>query len=65
LLTKTETLKISGIPKLYDLVKNEKGKFLVLEVLGPDLETLFQKCGRKFSLSTTTLIALRMLELLE
>jgi casein kinase 1/casein kinase 1 epsilon len=46
-------------------VKNEKGKFLVLEVLGPDLETLFQKCGRKFSLSTTTLIALRMLELLE
>lgn len=46
-------------------IEKPSGKYLIFEKLGPNLEELFQKCGRKFSLKTTIQIAVRMLELIE
>ena len=54
-----------GIPKVYDLFEKPSGNYLVLEMLGPNLEVLWEKCGKKFSLKTTLQIAIRMLDLIE
>ncbi len=50
-------MSVVGFPKVY-WYGSENGKnIVVMEYLGPTLETLFQYCGRKFSLKTQLLIA--------
>lgn len=39
-------------------------KVLVMDLLGPSLESLFQDCGRRFSLPTVAMLALQMVRLL-
>ena len=46
-----------GIPKIYYYHEIEKYSCLVLELLGKNLETIFNNLGRKFSLKTTLLLA--------
>lgn len=56
-----------GIPKLY-YFRNIPGRpvhALVMELLGPSLESLFNKCDRKFSLQTTLMIARQLVERIE
>lgn len=38
---------------------------MVMEVLGPSIEALFQFCGRKFSIKTAALLALQFIDRLE
>lgn len=54
-----------GIPKVYYAGQADQSNFLVMDLLGPSLEQLFQKCKQKFSLKTVLLLADQMITQLE
>lgn len=56
---------MSGIPNTYGLYDYGKNKVLAMENMGPSLENLFRRCGKKFSLKTTLMIADQILRLIE
>ena len=41
-----------GIPILFDFIPLNNNNYMMMELLGPSLEDLFNSCGRKFSLKT-------------
>jgi len=54
-----------GIPKVYNFIQTEDYNIMIMELLGPCLETIFDKCDRKFSLSTMFKLSLDMFYLIE
>jgi serine/threonine protein kinase len=59
-----------GIPEVYKYIPDYKlshGTFniLVMQLLGPSLEDLFQRCKQKFSLKTTLQLAIQLTETIE
>ena len=54
-----------GIPSIYYFGKEGSHYILVMDRLGQNLEELFTKCGRRFSMQTTLLLADQMLTVLE
>lgn len=50
-----------GIPHAYYHGQEGMHNVLVIDLLGPSLEDLFEWCGRKFSIKTTCLIAKQMI----
>ena len=50
-----------GIPELYWCGTQGNYNILIIELLGPSLESLFNSCHRKFSLKTTAMIADQMI----
>jgi len=55
----------NGIPHVKWLGNDSSYNILVMDYLGPSLEDLFNFCSRKFSLKTTLLIALQMMDIIE
>ena len=51
-----------GVPKIYWSGVQDDYNVLVIEMLGPNLENLFNLCGRQFSLKTTLIIAQELIK---
>ena len=49
-----------GIPYAYSFEQDELYSMLVIELLGPTLEQLFNACGRRFQTKTVCLVAKQM-----
>jgi serine/threonine protein kinase len=54
-----------GIPKTYDYLQSSDYNIMVMQLLGPSLEDLFNKYNRKFQLATVYKIGLQIVTLLE
>ena len=55
---------IVGIPQVYYFGQEGLHNILVIDLLGPSLEDLFDMCGRKFSIKTCCMVAKQMVCLL-
>ena len=58
-MTLTDTAS-DGFPRIYTFGEIDFHKVLVMDLLGPSLETLFQSCGRCFSIKTVAMLAQQM-----
>ncbi|AWU73894.1 uncharacterized protein C5L36_0A04910 [Pichia kudriavzevii] len=54
-----------GIPNAYYFGQEGLHNILVIDLLGPSLEDLFDWCGRKFSVKTVVQVAVQMITLIE
>ncbi|ODV67016.1 hypothetical protein HYPBUDRAFT_92145, partial [Hyphopichia burtonii NRRL Y-1933] len=54
-----------GIPNAYYFGQEGLHSILVIDLLGPSLEDLFDWCGRRFSVKTVVQVAIQMLTLIE
>lgn len=54
-----------GIPHIYSISSNEKGNYIVIDLLGKSLESLLNICHRKPSLKTVLMLADQMIASIE
>ncbi|KAL7915963.1 casein kinase 1 [Trichoderma velutinum] len=54
-----------GIATFHDNGRQEPHEFMVCELLGASLQSIFYRCGKKFSLKTTLMLADQLIERLE
>ena len=52
---------IVGVPKIYHFGREGDYNVMVIDMLGPSLEDLFEYCRRKFTLKTVLMLAIQML----
>ena len=53
---------IAGVPSAYYFGQEGSHNVLVLDMLGPSLEDLFDMCNRKFSIKTVAMLARHMVK---
>jgi casein kinase 1 len=54
------TPSLDGVPQVYYFGQEGLHNILVIDLLGPSLEDLFDMCGRKFSIKTVVMTAKQM-----
>mgnify|MGYP003386458446 CR=1 FL=1 len=55
----------TGLPKIYDYLQSPDYNIMVMQLLGPSLEDLFNKYNRKFTLPTVFMLANQLIYLLK
>jgi casein kinase 1 len=56
---------MEGIPRVYGLYDYGKSRVMAMDQMGPSLESLFRRCGKKFSLKTVLMLADQILRIIE
>lgn len=56
----TCSCEIAGIPQVHHFGQEGLHNVLVIDLLGPNLEDLFDMCGRKFTIKTVCMAAKQM-----
>lgn len=51
---------LAGVPNAYYFGQEGLHNVLVIDLLGPSLEDMFDICGRKFSTKTVAMLAINM-----
>lgn len=54
-----------GFAKVYSYGQQDQSYFMAMELMGPSLADLFQFCGNRFSLKTTLMIGIQLLQRFE
>lgn len=54
---------LRGIPRAYFYGQEALFNFMIMEYLGPSLEDLFDRCGRRFSVKTVSFLAIQMVKI--
>lgn len=57
--------EITGIPNVYNFIETEEYNIMIMELLGPSLESIYENCGRKFSLNTMFKLSIDIFSLIE
>lgn len=52
--------RVAGVPQVYYFGQEGLHNILVIDLLGPSLEDLFDMCGRKFTVKTVVMTAKQM-----
>lgn len=58
-----KSLYLAGVPQVYHFGQEGLHNVLVIDLLGPNLEDLFDMCGRKFTIKTVCMAAKQMVSL--
>ena len=61
----TENGHLFGLPRIFDYFETSEYNVMVMELLGPDLDTLFKKCNKSFSVKTVCYIGIQLLHRIE
>jgi len=56
---------VENIPRVYDFKTSDTNQIMVMELLGPSVDSMFRYCGKTFSMKTICMLAKRMIRLLE
>jgi len=56
---------VDNIPRVYDFKSSDTNQIMVMELLGPSVDSMFRYCGKSFSMKTICMLAKRMIRLLE
>lgn len=56
---------INGLPKIHEFIVTSNNNIMIMQLLGPSIEDIFNYYNKKFSLTVVTNVAIKLINLLE